>query len=707
MAKRHNHYRGRGGGRRGSSRSHGSSRGRPGGRPFKRRGRPKGNWSDSNQSLGNGDLNNPDLDDVYFGDAIAPEAVEDYYFGNGVRDKSMKMGGFRPGNRDESPSSKLAFRKRPMSFVKAKDVYDPSHDLIKSLRNQNSHLMKTDVLDGDGQEKQSNEYANESHQQVAQDYKSDKNEESDENEASDEGDESDEFDRNDAGDEDEKEEEDLVQDENGQARDHQSDLDQSEETDTHDLEALGDEHLFMTDENGNEPLEVNFVEVDEDQEEGIGPFGDDFTAATDAVYQSGNDGYRREYGVEQKANESPHLSSTLETLNISGTLSETKKEELQCLPFGAAEEDSFVDLSEIAISNVRVGFSDDSYYTKCFRLFGNHDFRWVDRDNLVDFILEELNFPEHRLDAYLKFIKDSIMTPDIPEPSYSDVPLSESDESGEEGYFRREDSVSSDMKEGLDDLIAYTEKYSVVRSQDYETFSLNTTGKGKKKKLLVEESLEMDAATLATLQDKFSCRVQNKAKNRRFKQDFIDEQNKFSEDLYKKYPIGLHVQNIKDECEAFLERKKDRLTFPPLDPHGNNVILKICHNFNLKGYKEGSGKNSHVVAQKTKRTERYLPNYDMVSRLLKQRPVFFRMDVDRPGKNSTERINSSKAKFHTKEGEIVGQDAPEIGKDNIGRKMLEKLGWSNGEGLGAMGNKGIAEPLMAKVKKSKSGLKHE
>ncbi|SJM85623.1 related to protein SQS1 [Zygosaccharomyces bailii] len=706
MAKRHNHYRGRGGGRRGGSRSHGSSRGRPGGRPFKRRGRPKGNWSDPNQSLGNGDLNNPDLDDVFYGDAIAPEAVEDYYFGNGVRDKSMKMGGFRPGNREESPSSKLAFRKRPMNFVKAKDVYDPSHDLIESLRNQNSHIVKPDVLDGKGQGKQSNEYENEDYLQVAQDYKSGESEGNDESEGTDE---SDEFDGNDAGDEDENEEEDGVRDENGQARDHQSDLDQSEETDTHDLEALGDEYLFMTDENGNEPREVNFVEVDEDQEETVDAFGDDFTAATDAVYQSirGNDGYRREYGVEQKSTESPHLSSTLEALNITENLSESKKEEPQSLPFGAAEEDSFVDLSEIGISNIRVGFSDDSYYTKCFRLFGDHDFRWVDRDILVDFILEELNFPEHRLDAYLKFIKDSIITPDIPEPSYSDIPLSESDESGEEGYFRREDSVSSDMKEGLDDLIAYTEKYSVVRSQDYETSSFNTTGKGKKKKLLVEESLDLDAATLATLQDKFSCRVQNKAKNRRFKQDFIDEQNKFSDDLYKKYPIGLHVQNIKDECEAFLETKKDRLTFPPLDPHGNNVILKICHNFNLKGYKEGSGKNSHVVAQKTKRTERYLPNYDMVSRLLKQRPVFFRMDVDRPGKNTTERVNSSKAKFHTKEGEIVGQDAPKIGKDNIGRKMLEKLGWSNGEGLGAMGNKGISEPLMAKVKKSKSGLKHE
>lgn len=54
----------------------------------------------------------------------------------------------------------------------------------------------------------------------------------------------------------------------------------------------------------------------------------------------------------------------------------------------------------------------------------------------------------------------------------------------------------------------------------------------------------------------------------------------------------------------------------------------------------------------------------------------------------------------------MGEDAPEIGTDNIGRRMLEKLGWSRGQGLGAHGNEGISEPIFAKIKKNKSGLRH-
>lgn len=687
MAKRHNHYRGRGG-RRGGSRSHGSSRGRGGGKFFKGKGKPKSSWSSSNQSLGNGDLANPDLDDVYYGDAIAPDAVEDYYFGSNAKGKSMKMGGFRPGNRNESPESKLAFRKRPMNFVKAKDIYDPSHDLIESLRNENNDVaMQKEMPEHEAEDDLEVDAEGEQEVQPVGVLEI------------------------------ESEEELEVEDDAGEMEKVESKMEESdnedkqeehENTDTQDMAALSDSLLFVMDHSDSESSQVENAKIEEDQEDSLNAADYNFAMIADELQLSKNreDNEKVMRGTTGQA-PSPHLSGTMETLNITedNTSFEAKAEPHE-LPFGAADEDSLVDLSEVAITNVRIGFSDDSYYVKCFPMFGDHEFRWVDKNNLSDFILDELNFPEHRLEAYLNFVKDSFMIPDEPEPSYSDIPISDSDSSVDEAYFDREESVSSDMKEGLDDLIAYTEKYSVLRNQDCETSSLNTMGKGKKKKLLVEESLGLDSATISILEEKFSSRLDQKAKKRRSKQDFIDEQNKFSDDLYKKYPIGLHVQNIKDECELFLERNKDRLRFPPLDPHGNNVILKICHNFNFKGYKEGSGKNTHIVAQKTSRTDRYSPDYDTVSRLLRQRPVFYRVDVDRPRRTTTEKV-SSKAKFHTKEGEVVGQDAPEIGKDNIGRKMLEKLGWSNGEGLGAHGNKGIAEPLMAKVKKSKSGLKHD
>ena len=56
------------------------------------------------------------------------------------------------------------------------------------------------------------------------------------------------------------------------------------------------------------------------------------------------------------------------------------------------------------------------------------------------------------------------------------------------------------------------------------------------------------------------------------------------------------------------------------------------------------------------------------------------------------------------DGEIVGATAPELGAENRGRAMLEKMGWSNGTALGALNNKGLLTPLTHTVKNTRSGL---
>lgn len=57
-----------------------------------------------------------------------------------------------------------------------------------------------------------------------------------------------------------------------------------------------------------------------------------------------------------------------------------------------------------------------------------------------------------------------------------------------------------------------------------------------------------------------------------------------------------------------------------------------------------------------------------------------------------------------RDGEVVGASVPELGQDNKGRAMLEKMGWSKGMALGAEENKGILEPLAQVVKRTKAGL---
>jgi hypothetical protein len=85
------------------------------------------------------------------------------------------------------------------------------------------------------------------------------------------------------------------------------------------------------------------------------------------------------------------------------------------------------------------------------------------------------------------------------------------------------------------------------------------------------------------------------------------------------------------------------------------------------------------------------------------------MDVGgkRPGAGSSRvgkggGFNSAAVSY--RDGDIVGGSAPELGIENRGRAMLEKMGWSSGTALGALNNKGILEPVSHVVKTTKAGL---
>lgn len=447
----------------------------------------------------------------------------------------------------------------------------------------------------------------------------------------------------------------------------------------------------------------------------------------DIQYQPSNEDEK--LGVQMKQKESitdysaRQVTTDIESLTIveEKPTNQIEKNESDGEPdFGFCEEDFMVNTEEIEITNIRLGYNDNSYYTKCLKLFGDYEFKWVDQELLDDFIVNDLGLPENRLKSYYKYIHDALIPKEEePEPTFSDIPFSDSElendsDSSDSSFIDEEDTVNiaSDMLEGLDDLVSYSLKYNETRNQEYETNTVQIVGKGRKKKLLVNESLQLDRETIATLQSKLENRSGSKARKYKDKNDFISQEDAKAEDLLKKYPYGLHVLNMKDELDLFLKRvDRDSLSFPPLDPHGNKTVVKFAKLYNMKTKKSGRGKRQHIIIQKVKKTNSYVPNYNLINQLTKQRPIFMRIDVSRINDNSwngkliTERV-TAKGKYHVTEGELVGENAPEIGKDNIGRRMLEKLGWSTGEGLGAHGNKGISEPVLAVVKKSKKGLGH-
>ncbi|CCE92295.1 Sqs1p TDEL_0E00520 [Torulaspora delbrueckii] len=703
MAKRHSHYRRRG-------KPHG---GRGGGRGNKRdSSRGQNNWHNSGLPMGDGDLNEPFSSDLYAAGGrrsfVSPDAVADYYFGRSAGNKSMKMGGMRPGQQSRSSNDlsggKSSFRKRPVEFIKAKEVYDPSHDLIEQLRKNNTHSLKDQTVETTETHKQ------EDVDKIPEVEKS--------------GDEVAQLQDKDI----------FYVDVTGSRNAKQSaiktvKLDESyaipitEERATEfnptitigKTELETEEHpagssITVRSDQNYHPLQQYISNVlgkikPSSDDEGDDDGDEDEDLSMESMDESSSD----EYEVPKSV--SPRLSNNLETLKISESDAYPKPElkneiEEEEPEFGFLDDDYLVDLSSIHVTNMRMGVSDNSYFVSCFRMFADHESRWISQELLSDFILEDLGFPEHRLGAYLKFIKAAVVPPEEPpQPNYSDVPISDESEDDSDPFSTRDDSIDADMREGLDDLIQFTTKYSATRNQEFQTSALETIGKGRKKKLLIDDSLALDLEGVATLQEKFSKRINTKANKRRAKEDFIDMENEASSDLLKKYPFGLHIHNIKDEFEIFLTSNRDRLSFPPLDPHGSKTVMKFTLHYNMKPSKFGKGNHVQVIAQKTKKTFRSFPNYNLIDQLLRQRPVFMRIDVSRP-REPDAGSRKSKVIFHTTEGQVIGKDAPEIGCDNVGRRILEKLGWSNGEGLGAHGNKGISEPLMATVKKSKSGLRH-
>ncbi|KAF2835839.1 hypothetical protein M501DRAFT_997513 [Patellaria atrata CBS 101060] len=57
-----------------------------------------------------------------------------------------------------------------------------------------------------------------------------------------------------------------------------------------------------------------------------------------------------------------------------------------------------------------------------------------------------------------------------------------------------------------------------------------------------------------------------------------------------------------------------------------------------------------------------------------------------------------------RDGDIVAAGVPELGAENRGRALLEKMGWSSGTALGAEHNKGPVDPIIHVVKNSRAGL---
>ncbi|KAK2612233.1 squalene synthetase-like protein [Conoideocrella luteorostrata] len=142
-----------------------------------------------------------------------------------------------------------------------------------------------------------------------------------------------------------------------------------------------------------------------------------------------------------------------------------------------------------------------------------------------------------------------------------------------------------------------------------------------------------------------------------------------------------------------------------MDFHARKVIHELADKFNIKSKSTGKADQRRPTLYRTIRTLPYAEAaFDQAINRIQRR---FLPRLDTKGKrntkpNTTRCVTATAASY--REGEIVGAAAPELGLENRGRAMLEKMGWCRGTALGATNNKGILLPVTHAMKKSKAGL---
>jgi hypothetical protein len=146
-----------------------------------------------------------------------------------------------------------------------------------------------------------------------------------------------------------------------------------------------------------------------------------------------------------------------------------------------------------------------------------------------------------------------------------------------------------------------------------------------------------------------------------------------------------------------------------MDKADRKIVHELAAAFNLKSKSAGIGTTRFPILYRTARTSVYVERtFDAVQAKLTRR---YLPRTDSSGKQSAagpSRVGKgggfNSAAVSYRDGDVVGGSAPELGIENRGRAMLEKMGWSSGTALGALNNKGILEPVSHVVKTTKAGL---
>ncbi|PTB62492.1 hypothetical protein BBK36DRAFT_1172677 [Trichoderma citrinoviride] len=178
------------------------------------------------------------------------------------------------------------------------------------------------------------------------------------------------------------------------------------------------------------------------------------------------------------------------------------------------------------------------------------------------------------------------------------------------------------------------------------------------------------------------------------------------------------MTQVIDEVKTFLASSQETLTLPPMDPHTRKGVHELAHKLNVKSKSIGGGDQRRPVLYRTKKTSYNEQEFEQI--IVRIRRIFGRQPPSKAdsrknrqnqkgpkGGKGSRPVARAGGAFDYHEGEVIGAAAPELGTENRGRAMMEKMGWSTGTPLGASDNQGILHPVSQTMKKSRAGLGQE
>jgi len=126
---------------------------------------------------------------------------------------------------------------------------------------------------------------------------------------------------------------------------------------------------------------------------------------------------------------------------------------------------------------------------------------------------------------------------------------------------------------------------------------------------------------------------------------------------------------------------RDALVLPPMDKQTRASIHQLASAFNLKSKSQGKGDGRFTTLFRTSKTGIGIKEWK-VEKII---------------------YGTSRRRFsRQKEGDEVGKSAPKVGESNIGFKLLQQMGWKEGDSIGISG--GLEAPIVAIFKRTKLGL---